>query len=169
SAPANVRTRRSGGEPPTPYSAPTGPRAALNIQIFQIVVSPVPGQDSATRRTKSPAASASATVVREGDNSRLVYAPVPVVRATARVDVELAAHAVDLPLQVPVLQLRDRMHARALEEQIRDEEAAEMCRVGDAARIAERRHERDRAHDRDEHFRRDREHEVHVDRPIREV
>ena len=94
---------------------------------------------------------------------------VVVVRAAAGVDVELLADAVDLPLQVAVLQFRQRMHRRALEEEIADEQPAEMRRVRDAARLAQRREERDRAHDRDEHLRRDREHEIHVDRAIGEV
>src|SRR5581483_4924802 len=147
--------RRSGGEPPTPYSVPIGSWAALNIQTFQMVVSPVPGEGSASARSSRLAASAVRNVVR--DTRALVYATVPVVRAAAGVDVELPAHAVQSPLVVAVLVLENRVDARALQEDVGDEQSAEMRRVRDAARVAERRHERDRPHDCDEDFRRNRE------------
>src|SRR6185295_2402982 len=86
-------------------------------------------------------------------NSKLehsVHAPIPIVGAAARVDVELLADAVDLPLQIAVLQLGERIHPRALQEDVGDEESAQVRGVGDAAGLAQRREERDRAHDRDE-------------------
>ena len=47
----------------------------------------------------------------------------------------------DLPPQVPVLQLAERIHPRAVEVQVRDQDSAEVCRVRDAtARADERLH-----------------------------
>src|SRR5205814_1665748 len=59
------------------------------------------------------------------------------VGAAAGIDVELFANAVDLPLQIAVFQLGQRMNPSALQEQIPDRKAAEMRRVRDATRLAE--------------------------------
>src|SRR5438132_3500830 len=59
-----------------------------------------------------------------------VDAVIPIVGATARVHVELLADAIDSPFQVAVLHLGDWMNASAFEEQVRDENAAQMRRVG---------------------------------------
>src|ERR1041384_8458000 len=79
---------------------------------------------------------------------RSVYAAIDVVRAApARVDVELAPHAVDAPLQVAVLELREEMNAAALEVEVTRDETAEMGRVRDAAtRPAHRRAKRHGTH-----------------------
>ena len=97
-------------------------------------------------------------------------APIPVVRAAARVDVELLSRAVDLPSEIAVLELAERIHMRALQIHVRHDETAEMRRVRDAAASAgERRIERDRAHDHDEVLRRDREQHHVVDRTVGKV
>ena len=60
--------------------------------------------------------------------------PIPVIRSPAGMDVELAAHAVDLPSQVPVFQLGDQVEATELEStqiDVADDDAAEMCDVSD--------------------------------------
>src|SRR5438309_267891 len=77
-------------------------------------------------------------------------------------------HAVDLPLQIAVLQLANRVNARALEEQIGNQEAAEMSRVGDAAGSSQGSVKRDCADDENEVLRGDRKHDV-VDESIGEV
>src|SRR5712691_9595603 len=99
-----------------------------------------------------------------------MYSPVPIVRAAARVDVELLADAIDPPPQVTVLQLAEWIPPRAFEVQVRDQQPSEMCRVRDAAACTgDRCIERKDTHDQDENLRGNREHEVHVDRTIGEV
>src|SRR6266540_5449065 len=68
----------------------------------------------------------------------LMYAPIVIVGATAGVHIELPPHAIDLPLKVAVLDFGHRMDARALQEQVGDDQPAEVGRVRDAARFAER-------------------------------
>src|SRR4029453_12683924 len=98
-----------------------------------------------------------------------VYVPVPILFAPARVDVELLANAVDLPFQVPVPQLGERIDAKSLQVGVTHNEATEVRGVGDAPGLRERRVERDRAHDQYENLCRNREDEPHVDRSIRKV
>ena len=51
----------------------------------------------------------------EGDGLRkLVDAAIPVVRAAARIDVELLTHAVDLPSQIAVLELAERVRCASV-------------------------------------------------------
>src|SRR5690349_5803205 len=72
--------------------------------------------------------------VSSGDQPRAsVDVAVPIVGASARVDVELLADAIDLPPPVSILDLRQRVNAGAFEEYVRDEEAAEVRGVRDAA------------------------------------
>ena len=61
------------------------------------------------------------------------------------------------------------MHPVAFEEQVADREAAKMRGVGSTARVPNRREERNRAHDGDEDLRRNREQQIHVDRPVRKI
>src|SRR5580704_4576788 len=98
-----------------------------------------------------------------------MHPPVPVVRAAARVHAELLARAVDLPFQIAILQLGNRVGPRALEEQIGNEEAAEMRRVGDTARASDGSVKRDRAHDEDEVLCGDWKQEIQIDRSVREA
>src|SRR4051812_14724027 len=88
---------------------------------------------------------------------------IPIVGAAARVDVELAADAIDLPLQIAVLELGERMNARALQHRVADDDAAEMRGMRDAAA----REEGNRADDHDEVAGRNREDEIEIDRAIR--
>src|SRR5438093_13197388 len=99
-----------------------------------------------------------------------VDASVPIIRAAARVYVELlaAADAIELPLVEAVAHFEDRMDIPVLEEQVTDEQAAKVRRVCDAARIAQRRYERDRAENRHAPFRRHPEHDQQ-DRLIGEI
>src|SRR5262245_31787157 len=76
---------------------------------------------------------------KESGGPSLMDATIVVVGAAARVDVELLAHAVDLPLQVAVLDFRHRMHPPALQVHIAHRQAAKMRDGRDAARVAERR------------------------------
>src|SRR5215831_11371466 len=115
-------------------------------------MSPVPGPGSAATRRTAPATRIAASCGRN-TSGWSVNATVPIVRASAGVYVELLADAVDLPLQVAVLDLGPRVNAPALQEEISDGETAEVRRVGYTARIAKRREQRDRAHDRDADFR----------------
>src|SRR5204863_8754039 len=92
-----------------------------------------------------------ASGVRRRKVSGSVDSPIPIVRAAAGIDVELFARADDLPPQVPVLQLAERIDAGAPEIQVRDQQPTEMGGVGDAAvRAGYRRVERERPHDQDE-------------------
>src|SRR5215470_2433589 len=98
-----------------------------------MLTSPVPGLGSAASRRRAPVTRIAASCGRD-TNRWSVNAPVPIVRASAGVYVELLPDAVDLPLQVAVFDLGPRVHAPALQEEISDGEAAEMGRVGHAAR-----------------------------------
>src|SRR5262252_1365209 len=88
------------------------------------------------------------TVMKTALIESSVNAPIPVVGAPAGVDVELLADAIDLPLQIAVLQLRDRIDPPALQEHVADQQTEEVRRVGDAPGVGQRRQQSDTAEDR---------------------
>ena len=61
------------------------------------------------------------------------------VLAAAGVDVKFAAHAIDSPLQQPVLNFRAKVHSRLLEVEITRHQTAEVRCVRDAAAAAAKR------------------------------
>src|SRR5262249_48086518 len=69
----------------------------------------------------------------DGERQHSVDAAIPIVRAAAGVDVELLADAIDLPLQVAVLDLRDRVGAYAFQVHVADRQTAEVGRARHAA------------------------------------
>src|SRR5258706_4105584 len=99
----------------------------------------------------------------------LMDPPVPVVGAAARVDVEFLANAVDFPLQVAIFQLRQWMDPSTLQEEIPDDESAEMRRVRNAAANPKRRIERDRANNEHEVLGRNRKDEIEENRPLGKI
>src|SRR5580765_6199858 len=97
-----------------------------------------------------------------------MHAAIVIVGAAARVDVELLANAVDLPLEVAVLQFGNGVYPRALQQQITDDQAADVRRVRRATGLRERGQQRNRAEDRDADLRRYPE-DDHQDGPVRKV
>src|SRR5262245_34763618 len=158
-----------------------------------MATSPVPGSGSAATRTTAPNTNAATNALRvtiqnlhsgsEPDqqfpgvvncelrvvNWLSVYVPIPVFFAATRVHIELLAHTVDLPFQVPISDLGERIDAKSLQVGVTNDEAAEVCGVGDASGLRERCVKRDCPHDQHENLCRNRKHEPHVDRSIWKV
>src|SRR3954452_101191 len=101
-----------------------------------MVRSPVPGPGNAAARISPPTSTRVANWRRDKRFvPRLVDAAVVVVGAPARIDVELLPDAVHLPLYIAVLDLGDRMEARALQEQVADDQPPDVRRVRSTARL----------------------------------
>src|SRR4051794_34812347 len=101
-----------------------------------MVRSPVPGPGSAAARISPPTSTRVANWRRDKRFvPRLVDAAVVVVGAPARIDVELLPDAVLLPLPMAVLDPGGGREARALREEVADDQPADMRRVRSTARL----------------------------------
>src|SRR4051794_41086621 len=67
--------------------------------------------------------------VKKAGPTPSMHPAIVVIRAAARVHIELLPHAVDLPFQVAVLHFRKWVETGAGEEEIGNEQAAKMRRV----------------------------------------